>query len=186
MLIPILATGIRVVWLMTEVPYVNRFAVTPKKNWDQRSGRVWDTANVIELAGLVLGFTHIGRIQTNSHLIAITGLVLLVTGISIRWIAIKQLGKFFTYKVTIKDDHSLIRSGLYGHIRHPSYTGALLAHLGLGLSFSNWFSLALSSLPFWFAALYRIRFEERALTEAFDQEYLEYSRGTKRLIPKLY
>ncbi len=72
------------------------------------------------------------------------------------------------------------------HLRHPAYTGALVAHLGLGLSFSNWFSLALSFVPYLAAAVYRIHVEEQALSEAFGQEYLEYSRDTKRLIPKLY
>jgi len=54
------------------------------------------------------------------------------------------------------------------------------------LSFSNWFTLALSSIPYFVAALYRIRVEEEALEEAFGAEYLDYSKTAKRLIPKLY
>ena len=88
--------------------------------------------------------------------------------------------------MTIKDDHVLVRSGLYGHVRHPAYTGALLAHLGLGLSFSNWFSLALSSIPYFIAAAYRIHVEEQVLREAFGDEYAAYARQTKRLIPGVY
>ncbi|HEX7956631.1 MAG TPA: isoprenylcysteine carboxylmethyltransferase family protein, partial [Pyrinomonadaceae bacterium] len=80
----------------------------------------------------------------------------------------------------------LLRAGLYRHVRHPAYTGALLAHLGLGLSFSNWWSLALSVVPYAVAAVYRIRVEERALAEAFGAEYEDYARGTKRLIPKVF
>lgn len=75
---------------------------------------------------------------------------------------------------------------LYKHLRHPAYTGALIAHLGLGLSFSNWFSLALSVVPYLVAVMYRIHVEEQALSEAFGEEYRDYSKGTKRLIPKLY
>ncbi|MCA1638381.1 MAG: isoprenylcysteine carboxylmethyltransferase family protein, partial [Acidobacteria bacterium] len=67
------------------------------------------------------------------------GLLSLLAGIIIRWTAIYSLGKYFTVTVLIKTDHRLIRSGLYKHLRHPAYAGTLLAHLGLGLSFSNWF-----------------------------------------------
>jgi protein-S-isoprenylcysteine O-methyltransferase Ste14 len=100
--------------------------------------------------------------------------------------AIRTLGKYFTGIVLIREDHRLIRSGLYKHIRHPAYTGALLAHLGLGLSFSNWFSLGLSTVPYFVAALYRMHVEDQALHAAFGKQYLEYSSTTKRLIPKLY
>lgn len=135
---------------------------------------------------MVMGFTHIGRIHTSINLLPTLGISLLVIGVTIRWTAIYTLGKYFTGTVMIKDDHRLIQSGLYRHLRHPAYTGALVAHLGLGLSYSNWFSLTLSVVPFLAAALYRIHVEERALAEAFGEEYRAYSRHTKRLIPKLY
>jgi protein-S-isoprenylcysteine O-methyltransferase Ste14 len=186
MMIPILATLIRVVWLIIELSYLRRFKVRPSKDWDRRSGQFWDFANAIEPIGMILGFTNIGRIQTGSYLLAPIGLSLLLAGVAIRWTAIYTLGQYFTSTVTIKDEHRLIRAGLYKHLRHPAYTGTLLAHLGLGLSFSNWFSLALSSVPFLVAAVYRIHVEEQALSEAFGEQYLEYSRETKRLIPKLY
>lgn len=186
MIIPILATVIRAIWIVIEVPYLRRFKVRQGKDCDKGSGRLWDVANAIEPIGMVLGFTHIARIQTGSNLIAPLGLSLLVSGVAIRWTAIYTLGKYFTSTVVIKDDHRLIRAGLYKHLRHPAYIGALMAHLGLGLSFSNWFSLVLSSVPYLVAAAYRIHVEEQALSEAFGVEYLEYSRDTKRLIPKLY
>ena len=104
----------------------------------------------------------------------------------IQFWSIYTLGKYFIGAVLIKNDHRLIRSGLYKHLRHPAYTGGLLAHLGLGLSFSNWISLGLSLIPFSVAALYRMHVEEQALKEAFGEAYISYSRGTKRLIPKLY
>ena len=186
MMIPILATIIRACWVAMEVPYLRRYKVNPTRNWDKSSASLWDFANAIEPIGMILGFTNIGRIQTGRSLISATGIVLLVLGILIRWAAIYSLGKYFTSKVVIQNDHRLIRTGLYKHMRHPAYTGALIAHLGLGLSFSNWFSLALSSVPFLVAALYRMQVEETALREALGQEYADYSTKTKRLIPKVY
>jgi protein-S-isoprenylcysteine O-methyltransferase Ste14 len=186
MIIPILATILRALWIVVEVPYLRRFKVTTRRDWDRRSALLWEFANAIEPIGMVMGFTHIGGIHTGSNLIATLGISLLVTGVAIRWTAIYTLGTYFTGTVVIKDDHRLIRTGLYRHLRHPAYTGALIAHLGLGLSFLNWFSLALSILPFLVAAMYRIHVEEQALAEAFGEEYRAYSQETKRLVPKLY
>jgi protein-S-isoprenylcysteine O-methyltransferase Ste14 len=186
MMIPILATIIRALWIIVEYPYLRRFKVVPRKDWDKNSAKLWDLANAIEPIGMILGFTSIGRIQTGTKLIGSLGLAMLIAGIVIRWSAVHTLGKYFTGTVLIKNDHRLVRSGLYKHLRHPAYTGALVAHFGLGLSFSNWFSIVLSCAPFIMAALYRIHVEERALGEAFGDEYLNYSRSTKRLIPKIY
>jgi len=186
MMIPILATIIRASWILIEVPYLRRYKVKPVKDWDKRSAGLWDFANTIEPIGMILGFTNIGRIQTGSGLIRPLGIALLLGGIVIRWTAIYTLGKYFTAKVVIKDDHRLIRTGPYKYLRHPAYTGALVAHLGLGLSFSNWFSLILRFVPYVVAALYRMKVEELALREALGEEYDHYSRNTKRLIPRVY
>lgn len=186
MAIPIVATGVRVLWLMIEYPYLRRYRVSPAKDWDKHSAELWDAANAIEPGGMVLGFLGIGRIQTGSNVIGVLGLTLLLVGVAIRWTAIYTLGRHFTGTVLIRNDHRLVRSGLYRHLRHPAYTGALVAHLGLGLSFSNWFSPTLSFVPFFVAAMYRMKVEEQALTEHFGEEYITYSRNTKRLIPKVY
>lgn len=185
-MIPILATLIRALWLIFEYPYLGRYRIKAAKDWDKNSAKLWDIANSVEPVGMILGFTNIGRIETGRNFIGWLGLALLLAGVAIRWIAIGTLGKYFTSRVLIKDDHRLVRSGLYKHLRHPAYTGALVAHLGLGLAFSNWISITLSFAPYLVAAMYRMHVEEQALTEAFGEEYLNYSRGTKRLIPKVY
>lgn len=186
MVIPITATLVRVLWLVIEYPYVRRYRVAPTKNWDKNSAKLWDVANAMEPLGMVLGFIGIGRIHTQSNALGILGLALLLAGVALRWTAIYTLGKYFTGRVLIKQDHRLIRSGLYKHLRHPAYTGSLLAHLGLGLSFGNWFTLTLSVVPYVVAALYRMHVEEIALRDAFGSAYIAYARDTKRLIPKLY
>lgn len=171
---------------MIEYPYLWRHRIKTAQDCDRHSAKLWDVANVVELVGMLLGFIGIGRIQTLPNVISSVGVVLLVAGITIRWAAVYALGKYFTGLVVIKTDHQLIRTGLYKHLRHPAYTGTLLAHLGLGLSFANWFSLTLSSIPFVAVALYRMRVEERALADAFGAEYDAHARASKRLIPRLY
>ena len=109
-----------------------------------------------------------------------------LAGICLRWVAIYTLGKFFTRKVTILNDHRVVQSGLYKYLRHPSYSGFLLGNLGLGFAFSNWISLIVIFVPTFAAALYRIHVEEKALSQALGSEYIDYCRATYRLIPKLY
>ena len=185
-MIRIVATAIRLLWVLIEYPYLRRFRAKPSRDWDRHSARLWDAANLLELVGMILGFAGIGQIHSWTTATGAIGLSFLIVGILIRGNAIRGLGKYFTGTVQIKDDHALIRTGPYKYIRHPAYTGALLAHLGLGLSFSNWFALGLSSIPFIAVALYRMRVEERALAEAFGSEYVAYSQTSKRLIPGVY
>ena len=186
MLVPVIATVIRVLWLAVEVPRLRRHRVRPARDWDRKSAALWDAAAAIEAVGMLLGFVGVGRMAGAGVAVGPAGLALLVAGVAVRWSAIHTLGKFFTSTVLIREGHRLLRAGPYRHVRHPAYTGALLAHLGLGLSFSNWYSLALSVAPYALAAAYRIRVEERALLDAFGGEYEDYARGTKRLIPKVF
>ena len=114
------------------------------------------------------------------------GLAIIILGIIFRLVAVKQLGKFFTVDVTIRENHELLQTGLYKVLRHPSYTGSLLSFLGFGLSLNNWLSLAVVFLPTLFAMINRINIEEKVLTEQFGKQYLDYIAKTKRLIPFVY
>jgi len=135
---------------------------------------------------MLLGFAGVGSMQAGAAIVSRIGLVLLLTGIVIRWSAIQTLGKYFTGTVLIVQDHKLIRRGIYKYVRHPAYAGALLAHLGLGLAFANWWSLILSVIPYLVAAIYRMHVEEQALRTTFGSEYVEYANHTNRLIPRVY
>src|SRR5438105_2828037 len=104
MLIPILATTVRALWIVVEYPYLRRFKVRPLKDWDRNSAKLWDVANAIEPIGMILGFTSLGRIHTGTRLIGSLGLAMLIAGIIIRWSAVLTLGKYFTGKVMIKND----------------------------------------------------------------------------------
>lgn len=186
MIIPLIAIAFRVCWLVVEYPHLRRTRVRPAKDWDRQSANLWDAANAIELIGIGCGLAGWGSIQFFPRLVAGAGLGLLVLGIGIRWAAIRTLGQYFTTTVVIKKEHRLIRQGLYKYVRHPAYTGTLLAHLGLGLSFASWWTLAFSSLPFVAAAVYRMHVEEEALRETFGSHYTDYARSANRLVPGLF
>ena len=111
------------------------------------------------------------------------GLTLFVVGILLRWYSIVRLGRFFTVDVSIGAGHKVIDSGPYRFVRHPSYSGALLAFVGFGLCLHNWLALLVLLIPITGAFLWRIHVEERALTHALGNEYRHYASRTKRLIP---
>jgi protein-S-isoprenylcysteine O-methyltransferase len=114
------------------------------------------------------------------------GYVLFFAGIALRWYAIIYLGRFFTVNVAIAHDHELIDGGPYRHVRHPSYTGALLAFLGLGLAMANWLSIFLMVVPTFLVFRRRMNVEETALLSGLGEPYRAYMRRTYRLLPKIY
>lgn len=114
------------------------------------------------------------------------GLSLIITGIAIRWIAIATLQRYFTVDVAIARDHEVIQHGIYGIVRHPSYSGSLLSSLGLGLAFLNWLSFAVVVTLAVAAITYRIRVEEEALAGALGDAYRAYAMRTKRLVPGVF
>jgi protein-S-isoprenylcysteine O-methyltransferase len=113
-------------------------------------------------------------------------LALLIVGLSLRVWAIVALGKFFTVQVALHPDHRVVRAGPYRWLRHPSYSGALIAFAGLGVLAGNAWSLGIILTGTGAAFAYRIVVEERALRARLGEEYAEYSRVTWRLIPFLY
>lgn len=114
------------------------------------------------------------------------GIAMMIGGMLFRWWSVRVLANYFTVDVTIRPDHQLIRSGPYRWLRHPSYTGALATFYGFALALGNVGSLLVIVLPVTAAFLWRIRIEERVLSEAFPAQYADYSRETKRLIPYVW
>ena len=114
------------------------------------------------------------------------GCCFFVLGLALRWYSIIYLGRFFTTNVAIAKDHRLIDSGPYRYIRHPSYSGALLAVFGFALSFSNWASFLIVFVPVCVVQLWRIHVEEDALISGLGEQYRAYMQRTKRLIPLIY
>ena len=114
------------------------------------------------------------------------GLIVLAAGVTLRTWAILTLGRLFKFVVVIQDDHRVVAAGPYRLLRHPSYTGALAAFLGVGIALDNWLSmLTLVALPL-AAILVRIRVEEAELGTALGQEYRSYASRTRRLVPGLW
>jgi protein-S-isoprenylcysteine O-methyltransferase Ste14 len=135
--------------------------------------------------GVSLGFLGIGHIRGFSSTIPWMGLCFIVIGLIVRWVSILTLRKYFTTNVVIQNDHRIIKSGIYRFVRHPSYTGSIISFLGLGLAFVNWLATIILVVPITIAFMKRIKIEERALENAFGEEYITYRKSTWLLFPWL-
>jgi protein-S-isoprenylcysteine O-methyltransferase Ste14 len=113
------------------------------------------------------------------------GVVLYSAGGALRIWPVFVLGNRFSGLVAIQPGHTLVTSGIYRVIRHPSYLGLLINSLGWSLGFRSTVGLLLIALlvP---PLLARIHAEERLLRETFGTEYDAYCARTSRLIPGLY
>jgi protein-S-isoprenylcysteine O-methyltransferase Ste14 len=93
-----------------------------------------------------------------------------------------HLGRNWSGTVTVKSDHELIRSGPYRFVRHPIYSGALLAVAGTSIARGEW--RGLPAVLVLFAALWRkLQLEERWMGEAFGEDYAKYRSEVSALIP---
>jgi protein-S-isoprenylcysteine O-methyltransferase Ste14 len=113
------------------------------------------------------------------------GVVLFTAGSALRLWPVFVLGHRFSGLVAIQPGHTLVTSGVYGLIRHPSYLGLLVGSLGWGLAFRSGVGVLLAALMIP-PLLARIRAEERLLRTEFGAEYDAYRARTSRLIPGLY
>lgn len=110
------------------------------------------------------------------------GLLTVIAGLAFAVWARVHLGRNWSGTVTVKEDHELIRSGPYGIVRHPIYTGLLLAILGTAIVVGEW--RGLFALCFLAIALsLKLRREERFMEESFPDTYPSYRAQVPALIP---
>ena len=114
------------------------------------------------------------------------GFGLVIGGTVLRYAAISQLGELFTWQVAILDTHELKTDGLYRWMRHPSYTGGLLAIVGAALVFQSAIALVMAVLIHAPVVMRRVRLEEIALRLHFGAHFEAYAGRTSRLVPFVY
>ncbi len=107
-------------------------------------------------------------------------------GLAIRWTAVLTLRRYFTVTVAIRADHKLVDWGLYRYVRHPSYSGGIVALLGLGLGTGGWLAGLVILVPITLAILQRIRVEDAALAEGLGAVYRDWCARTPALVPRLW
>jgi protein-S-isoprenylcysteine O-methyltransferase Ste14 len=136
---------------------------------------LFSTALRIGLLGL--------RIVPDEIWIAWTGIALTSLGVGVAVWARYCLGQYWSSRVSLKQEHRVIRSGPYAFVRHPIYTGMLLASMGTALVIGEWRGV-LGVVVMLAAHSHKALREERLLTAELGDEYISYRRGTGFLLPR--
>jgi protein-S-isoprenylcysteine O-methyltransferase Ste14 len=122
------------------------------------------------------------RVIPDSATIAIVGVVVTAAGVALAAWARIYLGGNWSGEVTIKQDHQLIRQGPYAWVRHPIYSGALLAMFGTALAIGElrgFLGFALALIAWKIKSLQ----EEEFLAAQFGPQYAKYRQEVRALIP---
>ena len=104
-------------------------------------------------------------------------------GIGLRAWAVHELGRFFSWKIQVRSDQRVICTGPYRFVRHPSYTGAVIAYLSAIAFLQAWYTFAAAAVLYVAVYLRRIKLEEKMLQQALGLPYKEYQNRVKALIP---
>ncbi len=154
------------------------------RNWFHRA---WVA---LALGGVIVGITisvyeyrHLATVLPRVEWLTGLGVAIAVLGLAVRYTAIRTLGKFFSHELKVQSGHRIVQAGLYKYLRHPSYTGFGLVLVGLPLILCSWFGVLAMLVLVIGGFSIRIGWEEGVLVQHFGDEYREYQKRTKRLIP---
>jgi protein-S-isoprenylcysteine O-methyltransferase Ste14 len=145
---------------------------------------------LIEIAGFVLLFRHsagVGflgeRFMHRTLASAIIGSILNWVGIGLAIWARYHLAEYWSARITIKQDHQLIRTGPYARLRHPIYSGIILAAIGSAVVIDQW-RCVLGVCLVLIGYCIKARKEETMLTQQFGDAFREHQKQTGFLIPR--
>jgi protein-S-isoprenylcysteine O-methyltransferase Ste14 len=177
------------IWVATEL-------LTRARTRHNQSGTSTELGSMVAIGlSFALGFG--GAFHLASHAegaaiefarrpIFILGALLAAAGIAFRQWAIHVLGRFFTVYVRVSEGQTVVESGPYRVLAHPSYTGMVMIFLGIGLMLGNWLSLACLAILPTAGLVIRIKVEERALLAGIGEPYRCFLETRSRLVPGVW
>jgi len=130
----------------------------------------------------VLGFA----LFSISIIEGLTGLVVMLAGLGLRIWAAVTLGGYYTRTLMTKKSHKVVTTGPYARVRHPAYLGVILLWSGFGVLSGSLILVFLFPIVFVIVYLYRISVEETMLVNELGDDYVQYQRRTRKLIPFVY
>ena len=107
-------------------------------------------------------------------------------GLGLRVWAAVTLGGYYTRTLMTTKDHRVVTTGPYSRIRHPAYLGVILLWSGFGVLSGNLIIAFIFPIMFVVVYLYRISIEEKMLVRELGEDYTQYQRKTRKLIPAVY
>jgi len=131
-------------------------------------------------------YLYFATFQLHSLWTEAIGVGLVISGSILFVWARRTLGRHYSGHVSVKKEQELVQSGPYHVIRHPAYAGYLFTALGLALGYSSLLGFVSTLLILLPATVYRIRVEDKMLTEHFGTQFEKYARKKKRLLPGVW
>jgi len=113
--------------------------------------------------------------------LGVIGVIMCAGGLGFLVAARRELGRNWSQTVSAKEGHELITSGPYRYVRHPMYTGGIVACLGSAIVCGGAFVFLLVLLGGLF--LWRVGAEDRLMMRQFPDAYPAYKARTPALIP---
>jgi protein-S-isoprenylcysteine O-methyltransferase Ste14 len=138
----------------------------------------------IVLLALLLLRTKVLRANAaivDSPLLQAVGLALFALGLALAVWARRYLGRNWGMPMSEKADPELVTTGPYRYVRHPIYSGVILAMIGTGLAAGLYWLVVAAATAAYFT--YSAGVEERNMSRTFPATYPAYQRSTKMLIP---
>jgi protein-S-isoprenylcysteine O-methyltransferase Ste14 len=155
-----------------------------RESWSQRFRYVLPLLAAFYLLRPRAHYGWLGaRFVPLSNAAAWIGVVLTAAGVAIAFWARWHLGANWSGVVTLKEGHELIRSGPYRNIRHPIYTGILLALLGTAVAVGEVRGLLAVAIA-WLSFYTKARREESFLTQEFGPSFAEHTKRTGMFLPR--
>jgi len=115
-----------------------------------------------------------------------SGVVLFLLGLWLFYRAHADLATNWSYSLDIRENHTLITTGVYRRIRHPMYASIFLLAIGQALFVSNWIVGPIYLCGFALLFVLRVGREERMMLQRFGSDYETYMEHSKRLIPGIW
>lgn len=171
--------AIGIVWLAFWIYWLVSAWGVKRGTWGSGGIRLRILAAILVLA--LFRFVRPEDLEVHSTALAALGLAIVLCGLGFAVWARVHLGRNWGMPMSRKEEPELVTSGPYRLVRHPIYTGLLVAVVGTALAI-NLLALAIAVIMaalFWHAA----RVEERNMTAAFPTAYPAYRAHTKMLIP---
>ena len=137
---------------------------------------------ILRMTGVRQALRHYELTHSNPA-IQSAGIALCLVGLAFAVWARRHLGRNWGQPMTFKEGHELVKTGPYRFVRHPIYAGILFAMLASALVNPFFF------IPFIFLAVYFVysaRTEQRIMLEHFPDQYPEYMKHTKALVPFIW
>jgi protein-S-isoprenylcysteine O-methyltransferase Ste14 len=146
-----------------------------------RTRRVRVPGLLLVIAFVLTRVFNTRTLAVHSVLLQVVGTVLFAAGLALAIWARIYLGRNWGMPMTKKEEPELVTSGPYRYVRHPIYSGLLLAVLGTALATNLYLLIALVIAGAYF--IYSASVEERLMTDSFPGAYGKYKAATKMLIP---